>query len=463
MKKINGINLGIFTAITCLSVQAFSQKLHMTTSLQPVDQIIKQGNFESTTSLTEVYESALQKNLAYSINDRQYQQVLTRIDQAKSYGRPQVTANAGVAYQNSFGQYSSGSVNGSVGIRASQVLYSKELNLNVNIAELDAQMAERQLALAQQELMSVVAQSYLNLILKEDFVKLSGDKVDTLKNLAAYTQARVQQGRLTKDQLSYVLADQKRAQLRLAEATQQREYALLKFQNEFGIIFKGNLSARNVTIPRIDNKSTAEWIQEAEKNSLKVQIQQAALEIASKDIAKARSLSGPVVTLEAGASKSRTSNNNDFRNQFDNGSYIGVFVNIPLYDGGLRSATQQESVLKKDTAELEKESTRRQAHFDAESAINEYSLAVNGINNQREIISLTEDVVKSTQAAFETGNADFTLLLLETNKLFDSKYELAQINVKALTSYIDLKLSTGSLRTEDLSVISKTLSRKSLK
>ncbi len=463
MKKLSKMNIGIIAAVTCLSVQAFSEKLRMSTSLKSVDQIIRQDSVDETASLTNVFESALQKNLAYALNDREYQKVLTRIEQAKSSQRPQVSAYAGVGYENSFGQYSNGNVNGSVGLEASMVLYSKELNLNVNLAELDVQMAERQLALAQQELMVLVAQAYLDLILKDDFVKLTSEKVDTLNQLADYTKSRVEQGRLTKDQLSYVVADQKRAELRLAEAKQQREYALLKFQNEFGISFKTNLSARNALIPRIDNQPTAVWLNEAEKNSLKVQIQKAALEIADKDVMKARALSGPVVTLEAGVSKSRTSNNDGFQDRFSSGSYVGVFVNVPLYDGGLRKASQQESYLRKDMAQLEKESTRRQARFDAESAINDYSIAVSGIKSQREIISLTEDVVRSTKAAFETGNTDFTQLLIETAKLYDSKYELAQINVKALNSFINLKFSAGSLQIKDLNEISQSLARKSKK
>lgn len=463
MKKQSKINLGVLVAIACLSIESHAQQLKMTTSLGSTKEIVQRlEEIQATNTLLEVYDNALQKNLPYLINDRQYQQVLTRIEQAKSRKRVQVSANAGAGIEKSYGQESVMSRFTSAGLNASLSLYSKELNLNVDISELDAQMAERQLVLAQQQLMVLVAQSYLDLILKEDQVKVAGEKLSALNKLAEFTQARVSQAQLTKDQLSYVQADQKRAQLRLLEATQQRDEVSTKFENEFGVSFKATLSARNALIPRIDQQSKSDWLQEAQQNSLKVQIQKFALEIASKDIMRARSLSSPTVSMNAGVSTSRPGYQGINQSQFSKGGYIGIFINIPLYDGGLRSAVTKEHVLRKDSAELESETVRRQARFDADSAINAYTLAVNGINNQREIISLTEDVVRSTQAAFDTGNTDYTKLLIELNKLYDYKYELAKINVKALTSFINLKLATSSLNNDDLVAISKSLTTRRL-
>ena len=320
MKKQSKINLGVLAAIACLSVEAHAQQLKMTTSLGSTKEIVQRlEEIQATNTLLEVYDNALQKNLPYLINDRQYQQVLTRIQQAKSRKRVQVSANAGAGIEKSYGQETSISRFASAGLNASLSLYNKELNLNVDIAELDVQMAERQLVLAQQQLMVLVAQSYLDLILKEDQVKVAGEKLSALNKLAEFTQARVSQARLSKDQLSYVQADQKRAQLRLLEASQQRDEASTKFENEFGVSFKATLSARNASIPRIDQQLKLDWLQEAEQNSLKVQIQKVALEIANKDIARARSLSSPTVSLNAGMSTNRPGYQTINQSQFSKG------------------------------------------------------------------------------------------------------------------------------------------------
>ena len=460
MKNQSIISLSVLLATACLSTQAHAQHLKLTKQLGSTKEIVQQlENVQTTNTLLEVYENALQKNLPYLINDREYQQVLTRIDQAKSHKRLQISADAGVGVEKTYGNGSSTSPFATAGINASLNLYSKELNLNVNIAELDSQMAERQLVLAQQQLMVLVAQSYFDLILKEDQLKLAEEKFATQNKLSEFTKARVNQGLITKDQFSYVQADLKRAQLRLLEVSQQHEMASLKFEKEFGVSFKVKLSAINASIPRIDQQSSEKWLHDAEQNSLKVQIQSVALEIANKDIARARALSSPTVSLNAGASTSQSNYNGINQNRFSEGSYVGVFINIPLYDGGLRSAVTKENILRKDSAELESESVRRQARFDASTAISGYTLAVNGIQSQRDIISLTEEVVQSTQAAFDTGNTDYTKLLIEINKLYDYKYELAQLNVKALASFIDLKLATSSLNNNDLLDVSKSLKK----
>ena len=460
VKNQSIISLSVLIATACLSTQAYAQQLKLTQRLGSTNEVVqRQEDVQTTNTLIEVYENALQKNLPYLVNDREYQQVLTRIDQAKSHKRLQVSADAGVGIEKYFDQGSSTSRFATAGINASLNLYSKELNLNVNIAELDSQMAERQLVLAQQQLMALVAQSYFDLILKEDQLKLAEEKLAALNMLVEFTKVRVDQGRITKDQLSYVQTDQMRADLRLQEAILQRDVASSKFEKEFGISFNATLSARNASIPRIDQQSKSSWLQQAEQNSLKVQIQTVALEIANKDIARARSLSSATVSLNAGVSTSSSRYEGINQGRFSEGSYVGVFINIPLYDGGLRSAVTKENILRKDSAELESESVRRQARFDADTAINGYTLAVSGIRSQRDIISLTQEVVRSTQAAFDTGNADYTKLLIEINKLYDYKYELAQLNVKALASFINLKLATSSLNNNDLLDVSKSLKK----
>ena len=457
-----------FTTLALLSSVASGQQLKVNSALRSSSQKhIKEDRQENNRNqnlqaptLIEVYESALQKNLPYLINDRNYQSVLTRVDQAKSYKHLQVSADGSVSESAVFGQNAMNYFSANAGLTASLNLYSKELNLNVNIVELDAQMAERQLAQAQQDLMALVAKSYIELILKEDSVRLNQDKVTDLQKLFEFTNSRVQQGVISKDQSAYVEADLKRAELRLLEASQQRDNLRSKFEQEFSIPFKAFVSVGDVAIPRIDNKSRAEWINDAEQKSLKVQIQQIALEIADKDITKARAMLSPTVTLEGRvATDSSNQNMNSYSNNYNSGSYVGIFVRIPLYDGGLRSAVTKENVYKKEATEFQTEESRRQARFDTDSAINNYSLSVGGISSQRRIIALTQEVVQSTRNAFNSGNVDYTKLLLETGKLYDYKYELAQFNVKALESYIDLKMATTGLTTEDLNLINKNLKK----
>ena len=117
----------------------------------------------------------------------------------------------------------------------------------------------------------------------------------------------------------------------------------------------------------------------------------------------------------------------------------------------------KENVYKQESAELSNEQARRQTRFDVDEAINQYSLAVSTINNQRDIIDLTNDVIKKAKDSFSSGNIDYTKLLLETTKLYDFKYELAQANVKALTSFIQLKQAVGSINGDDLAAISSSL------
>lgn len=449
-----------FTCIAVLSNEAFAT-LKMSDQLTLGGKPATEENIENerASTLAEVYDTALRKNIPYLQSNIAYQQVLTRIDQAKALLRPQVSADAYAGYNvTRGGGTTSNYMSSSAGLSASWVLYNRELKLGVSIAELEVQMGERQLILAQQDLMSSIATFYFQLILEEDKVRLAKENLDNLNELLNFTEARHRQGVFSKDQVSMVRADVISANLKLEEASLRRDEAIGVFEVQFGISFKPFLSVRNTEIPAIPG-NMHEWMSEASRSSMKVQINKLALEISNKDISRAKALYSPTVTLQANVSRNNGHQYNSgiIGQERSTGAFVGVFLSIPLYDGGLRKSVTKEKVLQKESVILEGEFQTRQAELDAQKAIVEYNSANGGVRQYREQVELSKQIVKSKDEAVKAGNSEFFQLISEMNTLTERKNKLLEANVRALQAYIELKKAVGSLNVDDLAVVSKSL------
>ncbi|MBC7419825.1 MAG: TolC family protein, partial [Bdellovibrio sp.] len=145
---------------------------------------------------------------------------------------------------------------------------------------------------------------------------------------------------------------------------------------------------------------------------------------------------------------------NVYQNRLESGRSIFITWTKPLFDGGYRSAVKDELAYRQESAELQTTQATNQAREDVRLALDNYRLAMNTIRVQRNIIHTSQQIIDSIKLGSTAGNSNYDRLLQETSKLYENKYELSQANVRALESYIALKIATSSLDTSDLAAIS---------
>ncbi|MBC7420653.1 MAG: TolC family protein, partial [Bdellovibrio sp.] len=423
-----------FTTLSvCLSTAAWAQQLKLSHNVTIRGENVTEEKIENNraSTLLEVYDTALEKNIPYLLNDRNYRAVFTRIEQAKSKYRPQVELNARAGYT-SMGQTARNYLSSSAGINASLILYSKGLKLGVSQAEIESQVAEKQLMQARQELMGLVAHHYLDLILKEDQVRLANEKNSNLRKVFNSTQTSVNVGVQSKDALAPIEADLQRSQIKVLEATQLRNAAQNKFETDFEISFKTYLSASNANIPKIGEKTDSQWLDEAEQNSLKIHVQRLTADAARMGYQKEKASNGGVWKLEGRVGVDRNpiiGESNIYQNRLESGRSIFITWTKPLFDGGYRSAVKDELAYRQESAELQTTQATNQAREDVRLALDNYRLAMNTIRVQRNIIHTSQQIIDSIKLGSTAGNSNYDRLLQETSKLYENKYELSQANV----------------------------------
>ena len=193
-----------------------------------------------------------------------------------------------------------------------------------------------------------------------------------------------------------------------------------------------------------------QWAAAAEKDSIAVQIQLAAAEIASREVDKQRA--GHYPTLDLVANKGSSVGfagvgagliDSDFQN-------IGVQLNLPIFQGGLVASRQSEASANRAAAESNLEAARRNAAL----AARQYYLGV--VNGLAEIRALRAALV-SSQSSLESNKLGYEVgvrinidVLNADNQVYVVRRDLAKAVLNTLMAQLKLKAAVGTLSEDDV-------------
>lgn len=204
-------------------------------------------------------------------------------------------------------------------------------------------------------------------------------------------------------------------------------------------------------------RDMAAWVEAAETGSISVQLQQAAAEIAAREVDKQRAGHYPTVDLVANKGKSVGLASTaigvvdtDFQN-------IGLQLNIPLFAGGATMSRQREAVANRAAAESTLESTRRAA---AQTARQHYLGVVNGLAQVKALkaaLVSSQSALESNKLGYEVGVRINIDVLNAENQVYVTRRDLAKAVLDTLLSQLRLKAATAALGEEDVAAINALL------
>lgn len=155
----------------------------------------------------------------------------------------------------------------------------------------------------------------------------------------------------------------------------------------------------------------------------------------------------PSVSLSASYSKAAQRNSFDFfgRGDWFTGSFIGLNINIPIFDGFAKAANIRKSQLELEQTENQIESLKQSIDNDIVQATNNYQNAVASMDLQKTNMELAESVYNQAKKKYEIGTGSTTEI---TNAQADLR--VAQSNYinalyNAIIAKIDFQKATGTL------------------
>lgn len=343
----------------------------------------------------------------------------------------------------------------------SQPLFRWQNWVSYDQSKMQVAQAEANFVQARQDLILRVAQAYFDAIYA----------VENLKAVRANKTAIAQQLESAKKNFEVgtaTITDSHEAQARYDLASAQEIAAESDFEVKQhalqSIIGKmpGNLATtrKDAELSMPQPSDMNQWVAAAEKDSIPVQVQQAAADIAAREVDKQRAGHYPTLDLVAnqGHSKSygfisgigQTAFETDYTN-------VGVQLNIPLFQGGLTVSRQREAAANRTAAQSGLEAARRGAALSAR----QYYL---GVTNGLAQVKALKAALVSSQSALESNKLGYEVgvrinidVLNAENQVYVTRRDLARATLDTLLSQLRLKAATGSLGEEDVAQINALL------
>jgi len=193
-----------------------------------------------------------------------------------------------------------------------------------------------------------------------------------------------------------------------------------------------------------------QWAAAAEKDNISVQIQMAAVEIASREVDRQRAGHYPTIDLVANKGKSTalaSTVGGQLETNFEN---IGVQLNLPIFQGGAVVSRQSEASANRAAAESTLEQARRNA---ALLARQQYLGATNGLAQVRALkaaLISSQSSLESNRLGFEVGVRINIDVLNADNQVYVTRRDLAKAVLDTLMSQLRLKAAVGTLSEDDV-------------
>lgn len=417
-------------------------------------------------SLTEVCRTAQAQDAQFASANATYQASLEKLPQARAGLLPTVALTANQNRQSGEASFSDAPY-----IERSPAFWSWSIQLTqplyrygnwVAYRQADDQLAqaEAQLAVAKQDLLLRCSQIYFDVVLARESVAVMDAQLASTKEQLTLAQRNFEVGTGTVTDVHEVRAKQASSQAQRISALNE----LLGKQAELERILGSSQAIPQVRIagalPTLDAANLDEWRINAGAKNPQVKSQQAALEVAKREVSKSRSMHMP--TLDLTLSRSTNSSDGTLNSPADlstrvNSSQVGLQLNVPIFAGGGSQSRVRESLALLDKAEADLANARRAAESQARQAF------WGVINGEAQTAALLQAVaagvnaVEGNKIGFRVGTRINPDVLNAEQQLFSAQRDLSKSQVETLMQSLKLKAAAGLLLESDLAAVESLL------
>jgi outer membrane protein len=422
-------------------------------------------------SLLEVYDAARQFDATYLAARSQAEATKTRATQAMASVLPTVNLGIGVnqtrldglsslpnppttVIGRSFPQATSA-------ITASQPLFRPANWATYEQGQRQLDIADQQLAQAEQDLIVRVSQAYFDVLAAQDSLAFVKAQKQAISEQLASARRNFEVGTAT-------ITDTREAQARFDLATAQE----LAAENDLRIkrLALDTLAGRTIANPRglaqpvrlptVTPANVEEWASRAAEQHPSVRLADVALSVAKLETEKAKAGNLPTVDLTANVTRNNQTGSAINAARLNSTSMgVGVQLNYPLFAGYAIQGRIAETVALEDKARTDLEGARR-------SVAQATRTAFFGVVSGQAQVAALEAAEASSQVALDANRLGYQVgvrinidVLNSQSQLFQTRRDLAQARYNVLIGGLRLRQASGSLTANDLQNINALLVR----
>ncbi len=328
-------------------------------------------------------------------------------------------------------------------------------------ADAQVRQAMAQFFQVQQELMLRVSQGYFDVLVARESVAVSSSQIKAVEQQLDLAKRSFQVGTATitdvheaKSRFDLARAQRINAVNDLEVKTAELERIVGESPSSFSVLRK------NVDLPAPQPEQLEVWLDNAKNQHPLVRIQEAARDVAQKEISKNAAAHLPTLDFTASNGSSFASGSISSPADIATRSrmqQLGLQLSIPLYSGGGMNSKVREAVASLGKAESELDGARRQAAALARQA---YAGITNGQAQTEALISAvasSQSSVAANKIGYKIGTRINIDVLNAEQQLYAAQRDLAKSRVDTLMSGLRLKATTGSLQEADLQAVNALL------
>lgn len=140
------------------------------------------------------------------------------------------------------------------------------------------------------------------------------------------------------------------------------------------------------------------------------------------------------------------------KNLFDNDEtgflptgLVGLRVDIPIYDGGDKSAKIQQAKISIERADLEMEEFKRGMYLEVQNAILTIQNARLNLENKKNTLDMTQNIYDKTQIKFTEGVGSSVEVTQAESALYQAQSDYSSALYQLLEAKVDLEIALGTL------------------
>lgn len=430
--------------------------------------LVLMGSMEPVFSqnLMTVYEKAKAQDAQYQVSRKALDAAMEKLPQARAGLLPTVSLNASRNRQ-----FGNASFSGADAVDRDVQSWSWNAQLTqplirwanwVGYQQADAatRQAVAQFSMAEQDLVLRVAQAYLDLLVATQSVEVMQSQQAAMGEQLALAQRTYSVGTGTITDVHEAKAKWAQSQAQSVAAVQEQENFRAELERILGESVPQPQGSLRQLLPIFSLQPLAPWLTQADAGNPQIQAQQAALDVARREVAKSEAAHLP--TLDLVLSRSTNYSSGALGSPADiathvNSNQVGIQLNIPLYAGGATQSRVREALSLAQKAQDELTLTRRTVANQVRQA---YAGIVSGqaqITALQTAVEAGKNAVESNKIGFRIGTRMTPDVLNAEQQLHASLRDLSKAHAQTLVQHLKLKAAAGVLAQADLVALDQIL------
>lgn len=410
-------------------------------------------------NLLQVYRLAQQNDPGFAAARAEYQAAREAVPQARSAVLPQVTFSASTS-EDSQENLDTGqtddfsSTQYSLSLR--QTLFDWNEFSGLGRADAQVAQAESQFAVAEQDLITRVAQAYFDVLGARDTLRFARAEKRAIERQLEQARERFEVGLIPVTDVKEAQASYDLAVSREIDAENALENAREVLRTLTGQP-PGTLSGvvANLELHSPEPASPGPWVDTALQQNPAYLAARSGAEVARYEIRQARAGHYPNVDLVASRSRQ------DQEGGFDPGEFetdrIGIELTIPLYSGGATVSATRASRSQFEAAQSRAMQARRSAEQDTRNAFRGIEASLSQVRALAQAVESNRSAVEATRAGFRVGTRTAVDVLSALRDLYQAQRDYATARYQYIVNRLRLKQAAGTLTIEDVRLINSWL------